>query len=161
MRDDFRRFAMRGNVVDLAVGFTVGAAFSTIAKSLVDDLIMPPIGMALGEVDFSDFFVVLREGALAAPPYATLAAARDAGAVTLNYGIFINHLVAFLLIALAMFALVRLVNRLDEKLEAEFGDVLGDSEPTHKKCPDCLSTVLAQARRCSQCTSWLVDPPPE
>ena len=116
-----KKFALRGNVVDLAIGFTVGAAFTTIARSLVDDIIMPPVGLVMGRADFSDLFWVLRGGAEASPPYTTLAEAQAAGAVTVNYGIFINNLIAFLLIALSMFLLVRVVNRVDERLEQEFG----------------------------------------
>ncbi|HEY8353573.1 MAG TPA: large conductance mechanosensitive channel protein MscL [Methylophilaceae bacterium] len=111
MLKEFKAFAMRGNVVDMAVGIIIGAAFGSIVKSLVDDVIMPPIGLLLGNVDFSDLFLVLKEGATP-EPYATLAAARDAGAVTLNYGLFVNALVSFLIVAFAVFLLVRAINRL-------------------------------------------------
>jgi|SRR5690554_980010 len=111
MFKEFKTFAMRGNVIDMAVGIIIGAAFSSIVKSLVDDVIMPPIGLLLGNVDFSDLFLMLKEGSTAAP-YATLAAAREAGAVTLNYGLFVNATVSFLIVAFAVFLLVRTINRL-------------------------------------------------
>lgn len=111
MLKEFKAFAMRGNVVDMAVGIIIGAAFGAIVKSLVDDVIMPPIGLLLGNVDFSELFFVLKAGATA-EPYATLAAAREAGAVTLNYGLFVNALVSFIIVAFAVFLLVRTINRL-------------------------------------------------
>jgi len=111
MLKEFKAFAMRGNVVDMAVGIIIGAAFGSIVKSLVDDVLMPPIGLLLGNVDFSELFFVLQEGATA-EPYATLAAAREAGAVTINYGLFVNALVSFIIVAFAVFLLVRTINRL-------------------------------------------------
>jgi large conductance mechanosensitive channel len=111
MFKEFKTFAMRGNVVDMAVGIIIGAAFGAIVKSLVDDVIMPPIGMLLGNVDFSELFIVLKEGATAAP-YATVAAAKEAGAVTVNYGLFINAVVSFVIVAFAVFLLIRTINRL-------------------------------------------------
>ena len=112
MLKDFREFAIKGNVVDLAVGVIIGGAFGTIVTSAVNDVIMPPIGLLLGGVDFKDFFVVLREGTKAAPPYMTLAAAKEAQAVTLNYGLFFNAVLNFLIVAWAVFLLVRAINRL-------------------------------------------------
>lgn len=111
MLKEFKAFAMRGNVVDMAVGIIIGAAFGSIVKSLVDDVIMPPIGLLLGNVDFSELFFVLKEGAAAAP-YGTLAAAKEAGAVTLNYGLFVNAVVSFTIVAFAVFLLIRTINRL-------------------------------------------------
>ncbi|MDZ4097172.1 MAG: large conductance mechanosensitive channel protein MscL, partial [Methylophilaceae bacterium] len=111
MLKEFKAFAMRGNVVDMAVGIIIGAAFGSIVKSLVDDVIMPPIGLILGNVDFSELFFVLKEGAVAAP-YATVAAAKEAGAVTLNYGLFVNAIVSFTIVAFAVFLLIRTINRL-------------------------------------------------
>ncbi len=111
MLKEFKAFAMRGNVVDMAVGIIIGAAFGSIVKSLVDDVIMPPIGLLLGNVDFSELFFVLKEGAVAAP-YGTLAAAKEAGAVTLNYGLFVNAVVSFTIVAFAVFLLIRTINRL-------------------------------------------------
>ena len=111
MFKEFREFAVKGNVVDLAVGIVIGAAFGRIVQSFVDDILMPPIGLALGRADFSELFVVLKEGAIAAP-YATVAAAKAAGAVTLNYGYFVNTLVSFVIVAFAVFLLVKAINRL-------------------------------------------------
>ncbi len=111
MLKEFKAFAMRGNVVDMAVGIIIGAAFGSIVKSLVDDVIMPPVGLLLGNVDFSELFFVLKEGATSAP-YATVAAAKEAGAVTVNYGLFVNALVSFVIVAFAVFMLVRTINRL-------------------------------------------------
>src|SRR3954469_5723201 len=115
MWKEFKAFVMRGNVMDLAVGVIIGAAFGSVVKSLVDDVIMPPIGIATGGVDFANKYVLLKEGTKAAAPYASLAAAKDAGAVTVNYGNFINNLITFLIVALAVFILVRAVNRLYSK----------------------------------------------
>lgn len=154
--EDFRKFAMRGNMIDLAIGFTVGAAFSTVAKSLVDDLIMPVVGLVIGNVDFEDLFILLREGTEKAPPYTTVADAQAAGAVTFNYGIFVNNVITFLVVALAMFFIIRLVNRIDDELEAEFGEEpKEEGQPTEKKCPYCLSTIPFKAVRCPACTSDL------
>jgi large conductance mechanosensitive channel len=146
MFKEFKKFAMRGNAVDMAVGIIIGAAFSTIVKSLVDDIIMPPIGLILGNVDFADLFLVLKEGKIAGP-YATVAAAKAAGAVTVNYGIFINTIISFLIVAFAVFLLIRQLNKL---MQAE-----APAEPATKDCPYCLSPVPAEARRCAFCTSEL------
>ncbi len=150
---DFKKFALRGNLIDMAIGFTVGAAFATVAKSIVDDLLMPPVGLALGSADFSNLFWLLRAGAETPPPYATLADAQAAGAVTLNYGAFVNNALAFLLVALAMFVIVRLVNRAHDALEGSDPEAPG--EPSDKKCPQCLSVVPYKATRCAYCTSPL------
>ena len=116
MFNEFKKFAMRGNVIDMAVGIIIGAAFGSIVRSLVDDVIMPPIGLLLGKVDFSNLFLVLKKGAEAGP-YATVALAKEAGAVTLNYGVFINTVVSFLIVAFAVFLLVRGINKLRTKEE--------------------------------------------
>lgn len=156
MLEEFKKFAVKGNVVDMAVGIIIGGAFGTIAKSLVDDVLMPPVGMLLGGVDFANLFIVLQEGAEAAAPYASLADAQAAGAVTINYGVFVNNVIAFLLVAIAMFAIIRLINRLDEQLEEQFGDdAQKPQEPQNKKCPYCRSTIAFKATRCPQCTSTL------
>jgi large conductance mechanosensitive channel len=149
MLKDFREFAMRGNVVDMAVGIIIGGAFGTIVKSLVDDVIMPPIGLLLGGVDFSNLFVVLKEGATAAGPYAALADAKAAGAVTLNLGLFINTVITFLIVAFAVFLLIRAINSLKKKEEAPA------AAPTTKECPFCVSAIPIKARRCPACTSEL------
>ena len=112
MLKEFKEFAMRGNVVDMAVGIIIGAAFGKIVSSLVEDVIMPPIGLLLGKVDFSNLFVTLHEGAKAPGPYASVAAAKKAGAVTLNYGLFLNSVISFLIVAFAVFLLVRAMNQL-------------------------------------------------
>lgn len=156
MLNEFKEFALRGNVIDLAVGFTVGAAFTTIAKSLVDDIIMPMVGMIIGQVEFSDMFWLLKPGPETPPPYATLADAQAAGAVTVNYGIFINNVIAFILVAFVMFMLIRAINRLENTIEGELGfGEKPEAEPTHKKCPYCISTIPRKATRCPQCTSEL------
>ena len=153
--NEFKSFALRGNVIDLAVGFTVGAAFSTIAKSLVNDIIMPPVGLMVGQAEMSDLFILLQAGPEQVPPYATLADAQAAGAVTINYGIFINNVLAFLIIALVMFFIIRGLNRLENAIEDELGYENEKVEPTTKKCPYCISTVSRRATRCPECTSEL------
>lgn len=143
---EFKTFIVRGNVIDLAVGIIIGTAFGTIVKSLVDDIIMPPIGILLGNVDFKDLFWTLRDPT-GAGPYITLAEAQAAGAVTMNYGRFFNSVVAFLIVAAAVFLLVRQVNRLKAKPAKE--------DPVKKECPFCVSTIPLKATRCPQCTSPL------
>jgi large conductance mechanosensitive channel len=147
MLKEFKAFAMRGNVLDLAVGIIIGGAFGTIVKSLVDDVIMPPIGLALGNVDFADLFLMLKTGGKAAPPYATLAEAQAAGAVTVNYGVFVNAVITFLIVAFAVFLLVRAANRLQPQEAA--------AAPTTKDCPYCRMAIPIGATRCPQCTSEL------
>jgi large conductance mechanosensitive channel len=149
MLKEFKQFALKGNVIDLAIGIIIGASFTSIVNSIVADIIMPPIGLLLGNVDFTNLFVVLREGEVAAP-YTTLADAQAAGAVTINYGLFINTLISFVIIALVLFFLIRSVNRLEREEEAE------PTEPTTKACPYCLSEVAIEATRCAFCTSELV-----
>jgi len=152
MLKDFRAFIMRGNVVDMAVGIVIGAAFGAIVSSAVADIIMPPVGLLLGEVDFSNLMVVLREGTMAGP-YASLAAARDAGAVTLNYGQFINTIISFLLIAaVVFFAIVRPIGRLRAMEEKPAPAV-----PTARECPFCFTSIPLKATRCPNCTSQLPD----
>ena len=148
MLKEFKEFAMRGNVVDMAVGIIIGAAFGTIVKSLVSDIIMPPIGLLLGNVDFTNLFAVLREGSTAGP-YASLADAQKAGAVTINYGVFVNTIISFLIVAFVVFLLIRQINRLKRQEEAP------PPEPTTKDCPHCLSNIPIKATRCPQCTSEL------
>lgn len=148
MLKEFKEFAMRGNMVDMAVGIIIGAAFGTIVKSLVSDVIMPPIGLLLGNVDFANLFVVLKEGA-AAGPYASLADAKAAGAVSMNYGVFIDTIISFIIVAFVVFLLIRSINELKRKEEAPA------PEPTTKDCPYCLSTIPIKATRCAYCTSEL------
>lgn len=147
MLKEFKAFVMRGNVLDLAVGIIIGAAFGSIVKSFVDDVIMPPIGLALGNVDFADLFVLLKEGPKAAAPYASLADAQAAGAVTINYGMFINNIVTFLIVAFAVFLVVRAANRLRPPEAA--------AAPNTKDCPYCRMAIPVAATRCPQCTSEL------
>jgi large conductance mechanosensitive channel len=146
MLKEFKEFALRGNVVDMAVGIVIGGAFGTIVKSLVDDVLMPLVGLLLGRVDFSTLMVVLREGKVAGP-YATPAAAKAAGAVTLNYGLFVNAIISFLIVALAVFFLVRSLNRLKRRETPPL--------PPTKECPRCLSAIPIKATKCAHCTSEL------
>lgn len=144
MLKEFKEFALRGNVIDMAVGIIIGGAFGTIVSSLVNDVIMPPIGLLLGGVDFANLFALLKTGSPAGP-YASLADAQAAGAVTINYGLFFNSIISFVIVAFVMFLLIRGMNRL-QKEEA----------PTEtKECPYCLSTVPIKATRCAHCTSEL------
>jgi len=148
MLKDFKEFAMRGNVVDIAVGIIIGAAFGTIVNSLVSDILMPPIGLLLGKVDFSNLFVVLKEGTVLGP-YASPAAAKAVGAVAINYGIFVNTIISFLIVAFAVFLLVRNINKLKRKEEVP------PAVPSTKECPYCLSAIPIKAIRCAHCTSEL------
>jgi len=145
MIKEFKEFAMRGNVVDMAVGIIIGAAFGSIVKSLVDDVLMPVVGLLLGNVDFSNFFFVLKAGKVPGP-YATLAEAKAATAVVLSYGLFINAIVTFLIVAFAVFLLIKQINSMKKEVQAA---------PTTKECPFCLSAVPLKATRCPQCTSEL------
>lgn len=146
MWKDFRDYLARGNILDLAIAVLIGAAFATVVKSLVDDVIMPPLGLVLGKVDFGNLFLVLSDGGKAAGPYATLADAKAAGAVTVNYGLFLNSVVAFLLVALTAFLVVRQVQRVTARSR---------SGPDSKVCPECGMSVPAPARRCPHCTSQI------
>jgi len=147
---DFQAFLKRGNVIDLAVAFVIGSAFSAIVNSLVNNVLMPPIGLILGKVDFSNLYVLLHEGKTPGP-YPTLAAAEKAGAVTLNYGLFVNSLISFLIIALVIFSLVRTINRLYPKPSAPAAT---------KDCPFCATSIPLAAKRCPHCTSELENATP-
>jgi len=142
MLKEFREFIMRGNVVDLAVGVIIGGAFGKIVSSLVSDIIMPPIGMLLNGVDFSNLFI-----SLTGQPYATLAEAEAAAAPTLNYGNFINAVIDFLIVGLVIFFLIRALNRLQRPAPA--------AAPVTKECPHCFSTISIKATRCPNCTTQL------
>jgi len=148
MLKEFKEFAMRGNVVDMAVGIIIGAAFGTIITSLVSDVLMPPIGLLLGKVDFSNLFLVLKEGA-AAGPYASIVDAKKAGAVTINYGLFVNTIISFLIVAFAVFIMISNINKLRRKEETP------PAVPTTKDCSYCLSVIPIKATRCPHCTSEL------
>ena len=144
--DEFRTFIARGNVIDLAVGIIIGAAFNDIVKSLVNDVVMPPIGMLLGSVDFTNLYINLTD-----TDYDSLALAQEAGAATINYGMFINTVINFLIIALVVFVLIRQINRLQERFEKEEAP----AAPATKDCPYCFSAIPIQAVRCPNCTSHL------
>jgi len=148
MFKDFKEFAIRGNVVDMAVGIIIGAAFGSVVKSLVSDIIMPPIGLILGNVDFTNLFILLKGGEIPGP-YASLADANAAGAVTVNYGVFINTILSLLIVAFAVFLLVRSINRMRQQKEAP------PPKPTTKTCAYCLSAIAINATRCAYCTSEL------
>jgi large conductance mechanosensitive channel len=150
MISEFRKFIMRGNVLDLAVGIIIGAAFTGIVNSLVNDIIMPPIGYALGGVDFSNIFILLKPGAEVAGPYASLADAQAAGAVTINIGIFLNAIINFLIVAIFIFLLVRAVNRMTQPITRR---VEKPGEPVNKECPFCVTSIPYKATRCPNCTS--------
>ncbi|OGN91874.1 MAG: mechanosensitive ion channel protein MscL [Chloroflexi bacterium RBG_13_50_10] len=152
MLKDFRDFIMRGNVLDMAVGIIIGAAFGTLVNSIVKDVIMPPIGLVLGNVDFTNLFAVLKAGTTPGP-YASLADAQAAGAVTINYGLFINTIVSFLIVAVVLFFLIRAFVHARTRLETRKAAPLA---PATKECPYCLSQVPAGARKCAYCTSELV-----
>jgi large conductance mechanosensitive channel len=141
MLKEFKAFAMRGNVLDMAVGVIIGAAFGKIVASLVDDILMPPIGRLMGGMDFSNLFVSLNSQG-----YPSLAAAKAAGAATINYGLFLNSIINFLIVAFAIFILLKQVNRLQKPAPAP-------AAPATKDCPRCLSTIPAKATRCPHCTS--------
>jgi large conductance mechanosensitive channel len=145
MFKEFKEFAMRGNVVDMAVGIIIGAAFGSIVKSLVADVIMPPIGLLLGGVDFSNIFITLSGG-----DYESLAEAQEAGAATINIGVFINQVISFIIVAFAVFLLIRAINNLKKKEEEAPAP-----EPDSKDCPYCLSSIPIKATRCAHCTSQL------
>jgi large conductance mechanosensitive channel len=148
MLKEFKEFAMRGNVVDMAVGIVIGAAFGTIVKSFVADVLMPPIGLLLGGVDFSNLFAVVKAGDPAGP-YAALADAQAAGAVTVNYGMFINTVISFLIVAVAVFLVIKAMNSMQRQEEAPPAD------PTTKSCEFCQTEIPIKATRCPNCTSQL------
>jgi len=150
MVKEFKEFAVKGNVVDMAVGIIIGGAFGTVVKSFVDDVMMPPLGMLVGDIDFQDIMLVLKQGSTAGP-YETLAAAKEAGAVTINLGMFINAAVSFTIVAFAVFLLVKAINRLKRAEEAP----AAPAAPTHKDCPFCASSIPLKATRCPLCTSQL------
>jgi len=142
MLREFKEFAMRGNVIDLAIAVIIGGAFGKIITSFVEDVLMPPIGLALGNVDFSNLFINLSD-----KDYPSVAAAKAAGAATLNYGMFFNHVINFLIIAFAIFLLIKQINRMQKPAPA--------AAPTTKECPHCFSSIPLKATRCPHCTSNL------
>ena len=148
MFKEFKEFALHGNVLDMAVGIVIGAAFGGIVNSFVSDVIMPPIGLLLGNVDFSNLYIILKEGAVAGP-FASLAEAKKAGAITISYGVFINTIINFLILAFVVFLFIRNINKLRRKEEAP------PAAPTTKECNYCFSAIPIKATRCSHCTSEL------
>ena len=146
MLKEFKNFIMRGNVLDMAVGVVMGTAFGGIVNSFVNDVLMPPIGALLGGIDFSNLFILIKKGTTPGP-YLSLAQAQEAGAVTLNYGVFINTIISFLIIALAIFIVIRFLNQLEQKKEAP--------PPATQECPFCFTMIPIKAKRCPNCTSEL------
>ena len=144
MMKEFKEFVMRGNVADMAVGIIIGAAFGKIVSSFVTDILMPPLGLLLGKMDFSNLFLNLSD-----KPFATMAEAKAAGAATINYGIFFNNIIDFIIVAFAIFLLVRQINRLRRKTE------VAPASPATRECPYCLSPIPLKAIRCPHCTSEL------
>ena len=151
MLNEFKKFALRGNLADIAVGIMIGAALATVVNSLVNDILMPPVGLLLGNVDFSNLFIILKEGA-APGPYASLAEAKTAGAVSLNIGVFLNVVISFVIIALAAFLFVRTVNHLRDRMDK---DKPKPAEPSTRNCPYCFTAIPVKATRCPNCTSEL------
>ena len=145
--NEFKKFIARGNVMDMAVGIIIGAAFTKIVNSLVADIIMPPIGLLLGDIDFTNWFIVLKDGAETAAPYASLEAAKTAGAVTMNIGFFINSIISFLIVAFAIFIVIKAINKMKEK------PAPAPAAPTTKQCPYCFSEININATKCPHCTS--------
>jgi large conductance mechanosensitive channel len=146
MLKEFKEFAMKGNVIDMAVGIIIGAAFGAIIKSLVDDVLMPPIGLLLGNVDFSNLFLIIKEGKVAGP-YSSLAAAKASGAVSVNIGIFINTIISFLIVAFSVFLVIKNVNRMKKEPPPP--------DPATKDCPFCFTAIPVKATRCPNCTTEL------
>ncbi|QNT75258.1 large conductance mechanosensitive channel protein MscL [Dehalogenimonas etheniformans] len=155
MLKEFKTFIMRGNVVDLAVGIVIGAAFGAVINSFVTDILMPPIGMLLGGVDFTNMYAILKEGATSGP-YDSLAAAQAAGAVTMNFGLFINVLISFIIVAAAIFfVVVKPLNMIAAKEAAKKAAAATPAAATTKDCPYCATTISVKAKRCPNCTSEL------
>jgi large conductance mechanosensitive channel len=146
MFKEFKEFAMRGNVIDMAIGIVIGVAFGAIVQSIVKDVIMPPIGILLGNVDFANLFLVLKQGTMPGP-YPSLAQAQAAGAVSINYGVFINTIINFLIVAFCIFFIVRTMNKLKKQKPAPA------AEPTTKECGFCCTAIPIKAVRCPNCTS--------
>ncbi len=151
MFEEFKKFAVRGNVFDMAIGIILGTAFGAITKSFVNDVLMPPLGLLFGDMDFANLFVTLKLGATPGP-YETLAAAQEAGAVTINYGLFINTIITFILVAWVVFLLIKAINRMQAESEV---DPEAPVEPTTKDCSFCFTEIPIQAVRCPHCTSEL------
>jgi large conductance mechanosensitive channel len=158
---EFQDFIMRGNAIDLAIGIIIGSAFSAVVNSIVENLMMPPLGLLLGQVDFQDLFIILRQGEQALPASSTLEMAREAGAVTFNYGLFLTDLFSFILLGFGVFLIVRGVNRLNQKASKIKEKVVAREheveDPTEKDCPFCQKAIPIKATRCPYCTSHLTN----
>ncbi len=144
---EFKQFVMRGNVIDMAVGIIIGAAFTKIVNSMVADVLMPPLGLLMGKVDFSNWFIVLKPGADGVRTFTTMADAQAAGATTLNLGLFLNAIISFVIVAFCVFLLIKAINKLNKPAPAPA------AAPTTKKCPFCCSEIALEATRCPHCTS--------
>lgn len=153
MLKDFRDFIARGNVIDLAVGIIIGSAFSTVVNSVVDNLMMPPLGLFFGNSDFQDLFVVLRQGEEPLPSGANLEMAQEVGAVTLNYGQFLTDVISFLVLALGVFLIIKGIQSLQKTVQKPAAEE--KKEPTEKDCPYCQKSIPIRANRCPYCTSQL------
>ena len=151
---EFKKFAMRGNVIDMAVGIIIGGAFGKIVDSLVKDILMPPLGVLLGKIDFTNLFFVLKSGTGSPPPYPSLEVAKNAGAVTLNVGLFLNNIISFIIVAFAVFLLIKAVNKLQEKIDKDDAEK-EVKKPTVKDCPYCCTSIAINATWCPNCTSEL------
>jgi len=158
---EFQVFIVRGNAIDLAIGIIIGSAFSAVVNSIVENLMMPPLGLLLGRVDFKDLFIILRQADQALPPNSTLEMAREAGAVTFNYGLFLTDLFSFIILGFGVFLIVRGINRLNQKA-SDIKEKVGAKEevveePTEKDCPFCQKAIPVKASRCPYCTSQLTE----
>ena len=148
--NEFKNFVMRGNVLDMAVGIIIGGAFTKIVNSMVADVMMPPLGLLMGKVNFSNWFIVLKQGSTTPGPYESLTAAQSAGATTINIGNFLNSIISFLIVAMCIFLLIKLINKLDALKKAP-----APAAPAVKKCPYCCMEIPLEATRCGHCTSDL------
>ena len=151
---EFKEFISRGSVMDMAVGIIIGAAFGKIVDSLVKDIIMPPLGILLGKVDFANLFFVLKDGPKVPAPYESLEVAKNAGAITINAGAFLNTIISFIIVAFAVFMLIKAMNTLQAKLDKKEADATPKA-PTTKECPYCMSQIAIKATKCPYCTSDL------
>ena len=149
MASEFKKFIMRGNVIDMAVGIIIGGAFTKIVSSMVADILMPPLGLLLGKVDFSNWFIVIKSGANGATQFTTMAEAQAAGATTLNLGLFLNAVISFVIVAFCVFLLIKAINKLNAPKPEPA------AAPTTKKCPFCCSEIAIEATKCPFCTSDL------
>ena len=148
--NEFKDFIMQGDVMDLAIGIIIGGAFGTVVSSVVDNLLMPPLGLLLGGVNFQDLFITLKQGEVALPAHATLQMAKDVGAVTFNYGQFLTDVISFILLGLGVFLIIKCLNLIKDKVKKE-----EETAPSEKECPFCKSSIPINATRCPLCTSQL------